>query len=55
MKINECPEANFSEIASSNELKAYVKPEILHELELETRAGSLDNFLDLTNLTDPEK
>jgi hypothetical protein len=32
--------------------KAYIKPEIIHELELETRAGSpLGDPLDLFDLT----
>ncbi len=29
--------------------KPYVKPEILHELELETRAGTTNSLLDLFN------
>ena len=46
------PRVDTDEFASQEKtqpdgLKAYVKPEIIHDLELETRAGSpLSNFPD---------
>lgn len=41
---------------TDTERRPYIKPEILQELELETRAGSgLEGLPDPLNLTEPER